>query len=143
MAEKADSELVRRQNRLLVLGALRQHGASARVDLGRLTGLSPASITTICAQLISEGIISEETRQILRLVAEKGVVKAGDLSEVLPGSATQRSRAIKSLVDRDLLRHSSDGPRFYHLSLAHGPIAARLIRRLDELGYLPKMLSND
>jgi predicted NBD/HSP70 family sugar kinase len=61
MAEKADSELVRRQNRRLVLGALRQHGASARVDLGRLTGLSPASITTICAQLIQEGIISEES----------------------------------------------------------------------------------
>lgn len=61
MAEKADSELVRRQNRLLVLGALRQHGASARVELGRLTGLSPASITTICAQLISDGVISEES----------------------------------------------------------------------------------
>ena len=65
MAEKADSELVRRQNRLLVLGALRQHGASARVDLGRLTGLSPASITTICAQLISEGIISEESLPVV------------------------------------------------------------------------------
>jgi|JI10StandDraft_1071094.scaffolds.fasta_scaffold05975_4 predicted NBD/HSP70 family sugar kinase len=60
MGEKADSELVRRQNRRIVLAALRQHGASARVELGRLTGLSPASITTISAQLISEGIISEE-----------------------------------------------------------------------------------
>lgn len=61
MAEKADSELVRRQNRRIVLGALRQHGASARVELGRLTGLSPASITTICAQLIQEGVIREES----------------------------------------------------------------------------------
>lgn len=60
MGEKADSELVRRQNRGIVLAALRQHGASARVELGRLTGLSPASITTISAQLINEGIISEE-----------------------------------------------------------------------------------
>lgn len=61
MGEKADSELVRRQNRRIVLAALRQHGASARVELGRLTGLSPASITTISAQLINEGIISEES----------------------------------------------------------------------------------
>lgn len=65
MAEKADSELVRRQNRRLVLGALRQHGSSARVELGRLTGLSPASITTICAQLIHEKIITEESLPVI------------------------------------------------------------------------------
>lgn len=120
-----------------------------RDDLGRLINLQEKEyvlselVFPTLSKLVEEDIISEETRQILRLVAEKGVVKAGDLSEVLPGSATQRSRAIKGLVDRNLLRHSSDGPRFYHLSLARGPIAARLIRRLDELGYLPKMLSDD
>ncbi len=65
MAEKADSELVRRQNRRLVLAALRQHGASARVELGKMTGLSPASITTICAQLISEGIINEQSLPLI------------------------------------------------------------------------------
>jgi len=59
MSEKADSELVRRQNRRIVLGALRQHGALARVELGKITGLSPASITTISAQLIQENVISE------------------------------------------------------------------------------------
>ena len=47
MREKADSDLVRRQNRLLLLEALRQHGALARVEMGRHTGLSPASITSI------------------------------------------------------------------------------------------------
>ena len=65
MGEKADSELVRRQNRRIVLAALRQHGASARVELGRLTGLSPASITTISAQLIHEGIISEQATSLV------------------------------------------------------------------------------
>lgn len=59
MSEKADSELVRRQNRRIVLGALRQQGALARVELGKITGLSPASITTISAQLIQEAVISE------------------------------------------------------------------------------------
>ena len=47
MREKADSDLVRRQNRLLLMEALRQHGTLARVDMGRHTGLSPASITSI------------------------------------------------------------------------------------------------
>lgn len=59
MSEKADSELVRRQNRRIVLGALRQHGALARVELGKITGLSPASITTISAQLMQEALIWE------------------------------------------------------------------------------------
>ncbi len=59
MQEKADSELVRRQNRRVVLNALRQHGPLARIELGRTTGLSPASITSIASQLIAEHILEE------------------------------------------------------------------------------------
>jgi predicted NBD/HSP70 family sugar kinase len=59
MREKADSDLVRRQNRLLLLEALRQNGPSARVELGRHTGLSPASITSIASQLIADGILEQ------------------------------------------------------------------------------------
>jgi predicted NBD/HSP70 family sugar kinase len=59
MGEKADSELVRRQNRKLVLEALRRNGQLGRVDLGRHTGLSPASITSITAQLIADGAVEE------------------------------------------------------------------------------------
>ncbi len=59
MRGKADSDLVRRQNRHIVLEALRSHGPMARVDLGRLTGLSPASITTIANQLIGDKAMLE------------------------------------------------------------------------------------
>ena len=59
MREKADSDLVRRQNRRIVLDSLRQHGPQARVELGRRTGLSPASITSISAQLIEDDIVRE------------------------------------------------------------------------------------
>jgi predicted NBD/HSP70 family sugar kinase len=59
MQLKADSELVRRQNRRIVLDALRRSGPMARVDLGRATGLSPASITAITSQLIAERVIEE------------------------------------------------------------------------------------
>ena len=64
MGEKADTELVRRQNRFLVLEALRQNGTLARIDLGRHTGLSPATVTSITAQLIAEGVLQELDHQL-------------------------------------------------------------------------------
>ncbi|MDO8354220.1 MAG: ROK family transcriptional regulator, partial [Aestuariivirga sp.] len=57
MLKKANSDLVRRQNRGLFLETLRQHGPLARITLGHRTGLSPASITSISAQLIDEGLV--------------------------------------------------------------------------------------
>ncbi len=63
MREKADSDLVRRQNRLLLIEALRQHGPLARIEMGRHTGLSPASITSIASQLIADGILQEADQQ--------------------------------------------------------------------------------
>ncbi len=59
MRGKADSDLVRRQNRHIVLEALRLHGPMPRVELGRITGLSPASITTIANQLIEDKAMRE------------------------------------------------------------------------------------
>ncbi len=57
MLKKANSDLVRKQNRGLVLETLRQHGPLARTTLGTQTGLAPASITSISGQLIDEGFI--------------------------------------------------------------------------------------
>ena len=64
---KADSEQIRRQNRGLVLATLRRDGRLARVELGRATGLSPATITSISSDLIEEQIVraSEEDLQQL------------------------------------------------------------------------------
>ena len=60
MMNKADSDLIRRQNRHLVLEALRFAGRAPRVDLGRLTGLSLATITSITTQLLNEGLLLED-----------------------------------------------------------------------------------
>lgn len=57
MQNKADTELVRRQNRGLVLAALRRLGPLARVELGEETGLSPATISAITGDLLSENVI--------------------------------------------------------------------------------------
>lgn len=69
-------------------------------------------------------------------------LRASNLENASPGAPPRRSRAIRSLVDRGFLAHA-DGPRSYRIKLVRGPIAAPLIRQLDSLGYLPKMLADD
>lgn len=58
MTEKADRDQIRRQNRSIVLQALRRDGPQARIDLGRATQLSPATVTSITSDLIQEGLIA-------------------------------------------------------------------------------------
>lgn len=93
--------------------------------------------------LLHDGLISREAHAALRVTLQRGVVKAGDLEDVVRGTAAQRSRFIRGLRERNLLQQAEEGPRFYRLSLSRGPLAPRLIRRLDTLGYLPRMLAND
>lgn len=55
----SDSDSVRRQNRGLVLGALRMEGPLSRTALASTTGLSHASITAISQYLLSQHLIVE------------------------------------------------------------------------------------
>jgi len=55
----AGADLVRRQNRALVLATLRRNGALSRTQLAAATGLSHASMTSIGGDLINEGILIE------------------------------------------------------------------------------------
>ena len=89
MREKADSDLVRRQNRLLLLEALRQHGSLARVEMGRHTGLSPASITSISSQLIADGILQEAGEIHHHARGRRSAAAARS-----PSSASTRSRRM-------------------------------------------------
>lgn len=93
--------------------------------------------------LVTDGIISKRTAAILSAVFDKGVAKSADLEHLIPGSPAQRSRALKSLVDEGYLAKSDRGPRFYRLSLTSSQFSIRLVRQLNKLGYLPKMLEDD
>lgn len=55
----SDSDSVRRQNRGLVLGALRVQGPLSRTALAASTGLSHASITAITHDLIEQQVVAE------------------------------------------------------------------------------------
>lgn len=56
----ADTEMIRRQNRQLVLGALRRHGLLSRSQVAATTGLSNATLTAIASELVRDGILSEQ-----------------------------------------------------------------------------------
>lgn len=120
-----------------------------RDDVARLVRLQQH--TFVIDQLVGpaldslrdDGLVSAEEHAALWRALRHGVVKAGDLTSDIPGTPSHRSRAIRGLVDRRLLRAADRGPRFYRLSLSRGPLAPRLIRRLDALGYLPRMLAGD
>lgn len=120
-----------------------------RDDLARLVQLQDHAfvmgelVGPALSTLRRDGFVNGDEEAALRRALERGVVKAGDLEDAIPGSASSRSRAIRSLVDRRLLQHAEAGPRFYRLSLSRGPLAPRLIRRLDALGYLPRLLADD
>lgn len=57
---KADTELVRQQNRSLVLETLRHNAALASIELGEKTGLSPATISAITNDMLAERLIETD-----------------------------------------------------------------------------------
>lgn len=57
MTGKADRDQIRRQNRRIILQGLRRKGPLARIDLGKETSLSPATVTAITSDLLDQGMI--------------------------------------------------------------------------------------
>ncbi|WP_430511027.1 ROK family protein [Pannonibacter phragmitetus] len=58
MTQTANRDQIRRRNRSLILQTLRREGQMARIDLGRATRLSPATITAITSDMLDEGLIA-------------------------------------------------------------------------------------
>ncbi|WP_395245112.1 Fic family protein [Agromyces sp. MMS24-K17] len=120
-----------------------------RDDLARLiqmqdfTFLTERLIDPAVDRLIASGGATAAEGSALKLAARSGVVKAGDLEPAFSGSPSQRSLAIRSMLERGLLVRDESGPRFYRVSLARAPLGPYVIRQLDELGHLPRILRDD
>jgi N-acetylglucosamine repressor len=54
-------DLIRAINRSHVLNAIKTHGPIGRADIARQTGLSPATVTSISAKLISQRLVLEKS----------------------------------------------------------------------------------
>jgi predicted NBD/HSP70 family sugar kinase len=60
MSQTSSPELMRQQNRAVVLAKIQEQGPISRVELANLLGLNPATITRITRDLIGEGLVTEE-----------------------------------------------------------------------------------
>ncbi len=94
-------------------------------------------------QAARSGFISVQERRALEIVLEKTFVRAGDLEEAFPGTPSQRSHAIRSMLDRELLVAIRPNARQYRLNLLNDVLGQVLVRQLDELGFLPRILRDD
>jgi Mn-dependent DtxR family transcriptional regulator len=52
---RGNRDLIRSINRSILLNSIKTQGAISRADLAHKTGLSPATVTAITGDLISEG----------------------------------------------------------------------------------------
>lgn len=53
-------DLIRAINRSIILNTIKTRGVFARADIARFTGLSPATVTGITAELIEDGLVFEK-----------------------------------------------------------------------------------
>lgn len=56
---KGDQELIRNQNRALVINLLRLHGPLSRSEVSERTGLAPSALTRLSRDLLADGIVIE------------------------------------------------------------------------------------
>src|SRR5919108_6380789 len=61
MRERSEGSLasLRRLNRRRVINALRQHGRISRAEIARRTGLSRSTVSSLVAELQSDGLVME------------------------------------------------------------------------------------
>ena len=59
MRIKGDQGTARAMNRRLILNLLRREGPKSRAELAVSTGLSPATVTFVVADLLEEGFVIE------------------------------------------------------------------------------------
>ena len=87
---KAGQQDTRSTNRRLVLQALFRSNGRSRADLVRMTGLAPATVSALVADLLEEGLAEELGR---------GPAKVGKPSQLLGLSACSRNIICVDLSD--------------------------------------------
>ncbi len=80
-ASKSGPEDARRANRSLLLRALHHGGPTSRADLAKLTGLTPASVSSVVRELLEQELVEELGTRI-----DGGVGKPATLVGIRPDS---------------------------------------------------------
>lgn len=117
-----------------------------RDDMNRLVALQDHDfvmdniVEPALASALESGAISRRNADVVRIVVNRGVVSAPDLSDVLPGSASSRSQKLRAIVDTGLLRTVTVNARTYFAPLNSGPLVMHVLTALDKAGLLPPMV---
>jgi len=123
--------------------------AGLNTDLKKLSRLSDGDFVTrqilvpAIERMRSAGGLTAGEARALAIAASKTVIKAGDLSEALPGSPATRSQAVRRILDRQLLKPLTEGGRTYQLVFAPNDLTVYIVNRLGALGLLPRILHED
>ncbi|MBA3486219.1 MAG: Fic family protein, partial [Lysobacter sp.] len=87
-------------------------------------------------------LITAQEAAVLAATIKAGVVKAGDLEEVLPGlTAHQRTYQIRKLVEGGMLQPIRPNARQYSIGFSHNLLLRGVVRALTEEGFIPPALS--
>jgi hypothetical protein len=84
--------------------------------------------------------ITKEEYTILEVALKKvqGLIQSSDIADVLPSkSKYDRSRVIKSLVEKKMLRPIKPGARKYYLYFSNNYLMRSILAQLDKNGFLP------
>lgn len=85
---------VKRQNRSAVLRVLLMHGPISRLDVGRITGMHPATVSNIVAELISAGYVSEVGETISTRAGRRPILIALRSRSALVGAIDIRFTSV-------------------------------------------------
>lgn len=87
-----------------------------------------------------KGALSEIESKILRKTVTTGVIKAGDLKDVLPNlKPAQITYQISKLVDQKLLEPVTENARSYTIDISHQYLMRGVISALTNEGFVPSM----
>jgi predicted NBD/HSP70 family sugar kinase len=120
-------DLIRAINRSIILNTIKTHGVIGRADVARLTGLSPATVTGITADLIEEGLVFEKEpgdssggrRQMLLAINPQGgyVVGIKVMEDHALGALTDLEAGVLEKLSQPLIASSPEALQdaLYHL----------------------------
>ncbi len=112
-----------------------------KVDqLTSLQFLSQKILFPAIAFALEKNALSNIEAKILRKSVTAGIIKAGDLKEVLPElKPAQITYQISKLVEQKLLESTSDKARSYAINISHSSLIRGVIQSLRNEGFVPSL----
>lgn len=135
---KGTFELIQNVNTSLVKSVIQDHGPISRIEIGRKTGLSNPTVSTIVASLIREGVVKETGKTVSTGGRPARLLKFNPKSGLLIGVDVGGTNMVGAVVDLDgniLTRKTLPTNTGEPGSTAIGQLAKVVSFLLNESGY--------